>query len=467
MFSQDSSTLLTGGGFSDSTIRLWDAHNGKSRGELEGHNAYVTDLLFTPDGSRLISSGADQTIWLWDWTTRKPVGALRGHLDEVDGIALTPNGRTLASRCKDGTIYLWDLTKSTGHPGYQTLPSRLKLRSNSVQFTPDSRYIVGVESSGGVAVWDAQTLKESRRLSGIPITRNFDISPDSNWIVTSDSSDKLSVWDLASGLQRTNLSFNAPGLYDWRFIEGGKLMVTVSGPATNAVLESWDTSSWRRVDSVPLHFRVSLDYSRFFQPRSFSLPNSYIVVAERVFHIFDVIPLKNTEKSFQSEFDPNDWAGSPVGRIAAAADSSGIVQVWDLETRKEVARLKSFRLGAHSVGFSPDGKRLAAGSNGREAVKLWDVGSWQEVLTLSGEGSRFGAVEFSPDGRQLLAVNDAGLAYLWTAPTWGGDLRGRRKGPTRAWRQRQYKQNGSDSIQTEEFGTVRCSDQKSLGPPLV
>jgi hypothetical protein len=40
------------------------------------------------------------------------------------------------------------------------------------------------------------------------------------------------------------------------------------------------------------------------------------------------------------------------------------------------------------------------------------------VLTLSGEGSRFGVLNFSPDGRYLLAINDAGLAHLWTAPTW-------------------------------------------------
>jgi WD40 repeat protein len=421
VFSPDSSTLLTGGGFGDSTIRLWDAHNGEPRGELEGHNAYVTDLLFTPDGSRLISSSADQTIRLWNWTTRKPAGVLRGHLDEVDGFALAPNGRTLASRCKDGTIYLWDLNKSSGNPGYQTLPGRLKLRSGTVQFTPDSRFIAGVEFGGDLVVWDAQTLKEIRRLSGIPIKVNVDLSPDSKWLVTPDDRGRLGVWDLASGLQRTNLSFNAPhaGLNDWRFIDEGKLLVTVSGPATNAVLVTWNTSSWRPVDSVPLHFKTLLGYSaRFFEPRSFSLPNTYVLLADARFHIFDVNPLTNTQKSFQSEFQPNDWAGSPVDRIAAAADSSGIIQVWDLKTQQAVERLKSFRLGAHSVAFSPDGRRLAAGSNGREAVKLWDVASWLEVLTLSGKGSRFGTVKFSPDGRQLLAINDAGLAHLWTAPSW-------------------------------------------------
>ena len=104
--------------------------------------------------------------------------------------------------------------------------------------------------------------------------------------------------------------------------------------------------------------------------------------------------------------------------MAAAAASSGMVRLWDVATLRPMDTLKGFLLGAHSVAFSPDGRRLAAGSNRREAVKLWDVEPQQEVLTLSGEGSRFGGLRFSPDGRYLLAINDAGLAHVWMAPTW-------------------------------------------------
>ena len=114
----------------------------------------------------------------------------------------------------------------------------------------------------------------------------------------------------------------------------------------------------------------------------------------------------------------NDWAGSPDGRMVAAADSSGMVPLWDVARLQALPPLKGFKLGAHSVAFSPDNRRLAAGSNDREAVKLWDCETWQEVLTLSGEGSRFGNLTFSPDARYLMAINDAGLAHLWTAPTW-------------------------------------------------
>jgi WD40 repeat protein len=193
--------------------------------------------------------------------------------------------------------------------------------------------------------------------------------------------------------------------------------VTVSGPAAGALLESWDPRSWQRENSLPLSYQTLLDYSTNFEPKSFTLPNTYVVLADGAFRLYNTARLADTPRIFHSGFQSNDWAGSPDGRMAAA-DSSGMIRVWDVEALKPVATLKSFRLGAHSVAFSPDGLRLAAGSNGREAVRFWDTETWQEVLTLGGIGSRISGLKFSPDGRHLLAINDAGLAHLWTAPTW-------------------------------------------------
>ena len=96
-FSPDSSTLVAGGAFTDSSIRLWDAHNGQTAGSLEDHTSWVSDLLFTPDGTRLISSSGDATIRVWDWAARKPAEVLRGHLHEIYGLAMSPDGRALAS----------------------------------------------------------------------------------------------------------------------------------------------------------------------------------------------------------------------------------------------------------------------------------------------------------------------------------------------------------------------------------
>jgi eukaryotic-like serine/threonine-protein kinase len=418
--SPDGGTLLTGAGYSDTSIRLWDARNGEPLGTMEGHSAYVTDLQFTPDGSRLISASADQTIRLWAWSDRHPAGVLRAHLDEVEGIAVAPDGGMLASRSRDGSIFLWDLGHRSNSRGYIALSGRLRPGPSTAQFTADSRAVVGLELSGGVAVWDAETGAEVRRLPIVSTNKASGVSPDAKWIITSDDQRRsLSVWDAANGMDRKRLEFNAPqsNWSDWKFINEGSRLVTVSGSPANALLELWDTRSWERLGSRPLHYTTLLDYSTNFAPKSFALPDTYAVMADGVFRLFNIARLDQAPRIFPGGFLGNDWADPSDGRLAAA-ESSGLIRVWDVATLQPMVSLKSFRLSAHSVTFSPDGKRLAAGSNGEEAVRLWDTETWQEVLTLSGAGSRISGVKFSPDGRHLLAINDAGLAHLWTAPTW-------------------------------------------------
>jgi len=332
-------------------------------------------------------------------------------------MALAPDGQMLASRCKDGAIYLWDLAKPSGHLGYRTLPGRLKQGSRFGQFTSDSRSIAGVERNGDVVMWDVDSLRTVNRWPGIAKSKGAGLSPDAKWIVTTDFRDQLSIRDVATGSERTLLNFKT-GLRDWEFSHDGVTLITVSGPPQQARLETWDTRSWQRVGSIPLSFETLLDYTVNFEPKSFTIPNTYVVMADGAFHLFDVHTLKGAQTVFKTDFESNDWAGSPDGRMLAAADSSGIVWLWEVATLRPLGALKSFLLGAHSVSFSSNGRRLVAGSNGREAVKLWDVETWQEVLTLRGEGSRFVGVKFSPDGRHLLAVNDGGVAHVWTAPTW-------------------------------------------------
>jgi WD40 repeat protein len=409
MFSPDSSTLLTGAGFTDSTIGLWDARTGKAAGSLEGHRSYVTGLLFTPDGKLLISSSADQTIRLWDWSTHKPAGVLRGHLDEVDGLELAPDGRTLASRCRDGSTCLWDVTKPSRHRGYQTPPSRL---NPSAVFTPDSQSILAVEQDGGLALWDAPTLKETRRLWGASTNLiGADISPDAKWAVQILDKAHLHIWDVHRGLEITNIIEDQKELDDFRFTHNGKFLVTVYGPVTNLVLQARETDTWLLKGSNTLHFKGVSDT---FCP---SLANSYVFFADGAFQCFDVTRLNLAPKKLESLGIGTGFEVSPDCRIAAASYEDGAIRLWDMATLQPVERLKDFQLGAHAVTFSPDGKRLAAGSNGQEAVKLWDTETWQGVLTLSGEGSSFVAIRFSPDGRYLLALNSAGLAHLWSAPT--------------------------------------------------
>ena len=404
-FSPDSSTLVTGAAFTDSTIRLWDAHNGQATGSLEGHGTWVSDLLFTPDGTRLISSSGDETIRVWDWATRKTAEVLRGHVREIDGLAMAPDGRTLASHGSDGSIYLWDLTKPPSHLGYQIIPTPL----NSAVFTPDSQSILSLRSTG-LTLWDPHTLKEMRPIWVNSTNLYGIISPDAKWVVRTDNGGRLSVGDARSGLEVTNF-VAAPGQFDAWFTANGKFLATLSGPVTNLVLQAWETGTWQRRGSVSLHFK---NVWRIFTP---SLPNSYVIEADQALHFFDVSKLNEAPKLIEFPRFIGALATSPEFQLAAGTDKDGNVRLWDLATLKPLEPLTGFLIGVNAVAFSPDGWRLAAGSGGQEAVKLWDTETRQEVLTLSATGYFGGLLTFSPDGRYLLAFNGRGLAHLWFAPT--------------------------------------------------
>ncbi len=122
---------------------------------------------------------------------------------------------------------------------------------------------------------------------------------------------------------------------------------------------------------------------------------------------------------FQDEDNVNSIAFSPDGTLLAAARNNffdaGVVKLWDVETKQEVATFKENRQDFHSVSFSPDGTLLAAGSN--STVKLWNVETKENVTTLEGHRRNVNSVAFSPDGTLLASGSDDGTVKLWDMET--------------------------------------------------
>jgi serine/threonine protein kinase/WD40 repeat protein len=409
MFSPDSSTLLVSSGLGG--IRLRDARNGQTGDIIQGHAGGVNDLLFTPDGKRLISCGADETIRVWDWSTHKQISVLRS-TPGITGMTLSPDGRTLASR-GPGCIFFWDLAKPPRDRGYQTLSTNFWV----AMFTADGHSILGIERDGGVALWDAHSLKETRRLWGATAYQSI-ISADARWASRRERLHPAEVWDVNSGLKTTNL-INVPDhLTHAQFTDNGKFLVfqyreESSRRETNNILEVWDTASWQRTAALTLNFTPEKQ-----RPSGFTtaFPNSYVVMGDGTFHFFDATRLSEAPKLLTGPHDFYGFNVSPDGRLAIGAYRSGVIRIWDMGTQKSPETIRGFLLDAQDVAFLPDGQRFAVSSTGEEAIKLWDTETRRALLTLSAEG-RFGEVTFSPDGRYLLGINRDGIVHIWSAPT--------------------------------------------------
>jgi WD40 repeat protein len=73
-----------------------------------GHSSGITDLVFTPDGKFLASSGEDSKIILWDMASSKQMLVFSGHTKAVNDLAIHPSRNIIASAGDDNSVRLWE-----------------------------------------------------------------------------------------------------------------------------------------------------------------------------------------------------------------------------------------------------------------------------------------------------------------------------------------------------------------------
>ena len=67
---------------------------------FEGHAAPVSSVVFSPDGSRVLSGSWDMSIKLWDAATGTLVHTFQGHFGSVTSVAFSPDGTRVVSAAK-------------------------------------------------------------------------------------------------------------------------------------------------------------------------------------------------------------------------------------------------------------------------------------------------------------------------------------------------------------------------------
>ena len=348
---------------------------------LIGHDDYVNNLLFSPDGNILASGSWDKTIILWDTGNYQPLAKpLYGHTSNVNSISFSPDGRFFASGGGDRAIILWDVRPR------QPIGSRFGLghQTASVAIANDGKHFASGSDIGVVHLWDVTAdPRIDLPLSGHGNTfvNALAFSPDGKVLATGSHDTTIRLWDVATGQPIGQpLTGHTELINTLTFSPDGNLLA--SGSWDDQII-LWDVSE----------------------------PNSPANIATLSGGSEDVISL----------------AFSPDGRMLASGykgtevpgdlHENAIVVLWEVGTKQPLGQpLRDHTDSVNSVVFSPDGKYLFSGSWDKTIIQ-WDVASQQPVAQFVGHIDYIYAVAVSADGTMLASGSSDKTVILWDVAT--------------------------------------------------
>lgn len=279
---------------------------------LQDQRGPVYALAFSPDGRVLASGGWDAIVRLRDVTNWQQTRIFPRKVEivgQIGVLSFSPNGQLLAANEQ-----IWNT--STGQVVRTMQDERLPL-----SFSPGGVVLASVSQDQTIDLSDAATGEYLRRLEGrIQTVKSLEFSKDGNMIAAGTEDGIIRIWDTGSGrLLREIPAHNS--VTSIAFSPDGRMLA--SGGYDSIRL--WDPSTGNLLRKI--HSGV-LKYSLAFSP------DGHVLASGSTDHVRLWNPesarlLRTLSQSFWSEYFFT-VVFSPSGRILAACNNKGEIDLWDI-----------------------------------------------------------------------------------------------------------------------------------------
>jgi WD40 repeat protein/serine/threonine protein kinase len=377
-FSPDSQLMVTG---SVSYI-IWETGSWKKVREVSGLVSYGNQMLLA--GNRQLTDNLGR---IWDLTTGQLV---KKHDPSWEGnwAAISPDFRRRVSVDPNGNVKFVDLTQqkvlSIQHAHHD--------HGRSAAFSPDGKWIA--TAAERVILWDAATLTKIGPLEYESIVWSVDFSPDSHWLVSTHGDGAILVWDATQRERIANLREHSGGVRAVAFSPDGKRVATASEDQSVVV---WDAErGHKEAVLIGHHTRVTAV--------SFSPDSQWLASADQDGVVIRWnLGQRSPQLTIDSRLEDDTSycvAVSPNGRLIATTHG-----VYRSESGTQVVNLVGPWGAVYSAAFTPDGRRLVCVTD-RGTVMLWDTDTWQIVEQQRWSETPLVTLDLSRDGRYLTTGDD-------------------------------------------------------------
>ena len=388
------------------SARVYSAHNGKEQFALPGR---VHTAAFSGDDRFVATIGPENFTVIWEVESGREVTRLRGHNSVLSAISLSADGNQALTADQSGIVKLWNVT-----PGRERLRDRPWVWGATISH--DGRRIAMSPGLRGLMIWDANS---GRRLLTVkaPLEHINAIafSPDDRRVATAGWHNIARIFDAQTGERTASLVGHQRMIESVHFSPIGDKVATGGRDRTVRIWDAHNGNLLRTLDrhddEVP---------AVMFSPEGQRLVTASHDGRARIWDISSgdcLVELHHDEAVL-------DVAYSPNGSWLATSSWDRKMHLWD--TRRWMReRVWNLRGPAHQLVFSPDGRRLATASSRQPTfgydfgtLEIWDVETGRELASFQGHEDPCTSVDWSSDGGRLLTGSFDFTVRQWEAFPW-------------------------------------------------
>ena len=292
--------------------------------------------------------------------------AFKGHIGEIKSIAFVPGGREFYTSGSDGMVLRWSIDSKI--PTYKMIYSGKKI-IEVLAVSPDASWLAAGENNSSIHMIPLKTSGEQYELTGHTAgVTSLIFSDDNKYLYSASLDGRVCKWDITTRTS-TNIETGENRIISIDISSDGK---HIAGINTDGRVIVWNT------DGSPDYFKIET-------------------------------PRKNIRVI---RFKPDD-------NILAIGDAEGIVEIWDISTRKRISEVKAHTAQVNDIQFNPVLHQMATAGNDKRvrifnATDIKDL-SEPPVVLADNEGFVL-EMQFSPDGQLIVSGTYEGTYNLISRP---------------------------------------------------
>jgi U3 small nucleolar RNA-associated protein 12 len=454
-------------GYSDGSIRVWDARTATVVISFNGHKSAVTLLAFDRSGVRLASGSKDTDIVIWDLVSEVGLFKLRGHKGQITGLHFLHPAKTtkaveedmiesevdtdqtfLLSTSKDALIKVWDV--STQHC-IETHVAQSNGECWALGVSPDGSGCMTAGNDGELKVWaidlpglgktassigdvaEQQYLHERGTLyrQGKDRTLGISFYARADYIAVHGSDRAVEIWRIRSegevqkalsrkrkrrrekaknetngGVNETEVTEEKVNIADAEISEVIVPYVTVRIPPGGGRVRS---ISWMHVKgSKKLQLLVGTDSNLidvYEIPRRGKSKNEEEPDYNRTFSV-ELAGHRNDIRALALSSDDRMLASASSGK-----SPNGGLKIWNIRTQNCLRTLECGK--ALCTAFLPGDKIVAVGTK-EGHIELYDIAASSLLDKISAHEGAIWTLQVHPDGKSLITGSADKSVKFWS-----------------------------------------------------